>query len=74
MASALSFIGSFYLDLGEYQKALNYYNQALPITRSLGNKQQEAVNLNLIGRDKETQKTYLKSVEIHLPKIDKSAD
>ncbi|MFM6404835.1 MAG: tetratricopeptide repeat protein, partial [Microcystis sp.] len=39
-----------YDDLGEKQKALDYYNQALPIRRAVGDRGGEATTLNNIGR------------------------
>jgi CHAT domain-containing protein len=38
-----------YSDLGQQQKALVYYNQALPILRQVGNRAGEAATLNNIG-------------------------
>jgi tetratricopeptide (TPR) repeat protein len=42
-------LGQIYSDLGEKQKALDYYNQALPILRVVGDRGGEAVTLNNIG-------------------------
>ncbi len=38
-----------YSDLGEKQKALDYFNQALPLLRAVGNRAGEATALNNIG-------------------------
>jgi len=38
-----------YVDLGQAQKALDYYNQALPISREVGDRSGEAATLNNIG-------------------------
>ncbi len=42
-------IATIYLNLGEKHKALQFFNQALPILRALGNKYGEAITLNNIG-------------------------
>ncbi|WP_416242438.1 tetratricopeptide repeat protein, partial [Anabaena cylindrica] len=42
-------IGKVYSDLGEKQKALEYYNQALPLSRAVGDRGEEATTLNNIG-------------------------
>ncbi|HAA32116.1 MAG TPA: hypothetical protein DCE56_35960, partial [Cyanobacteria bacterium UBA8553] len=39
-----------YDDLGEKQKALDYYNQSLPLRRAVGDRAGEAVTLNNIGQ------------------------
>ena len=55
-AATLNNIGGVYDGLGEKQKALDYYNQALPIRRAVGdsealrrNRRGEAATLNNIG-------------------------
>jgi CHAT domain-containing protein len=48
-AITLNNIGHVYGDLGERQKALNYYNQALPLRRAVGDRDGEASTLNNIG-------------------------
>ena len=45
----LNNIGAVYDSLGEKQKALDYYNQALPIVRPVGDRSGEARTLNNIG-------------------------
>jgi CHAT domain-containing protein/Tfp pilus assembly protein PilF len=45
----LNNIGAVYDDLGEKQKALDSYNQALPIYRAVGDHDGEATTLNNIG-------------------------
>ncbi|MFM6267596.1 MAG: tetratricopeptide repeat protein, partial [Dolichospermum sp.] len=42
-------MGRVYNAVGEKQKALDYYNQALPIYRAVGNRSGEATTLNNIG-------------------------
>jgi CHAT domain-containing protein len=48
-ATTLNNIGAVYDDLGEKQKALVFYNQALPILRAVGDRGGEAITLNNIG-------------------------
>jgi CHAT domain-containing protein len=48
-ALSLNNIGLVYSDLGEKTKALEYYNQALPILRAVGNPPGEALSLHNIG-------------------------
>ncbi|MFB2977251.1 tetratricopeptide repeat protein [Microseira sp. BLCC-F43] len=49
-AATLNYIGRVYSDLGEKQKALEFYNQSLPQSRQVGDKAGEAATLNYIGR------------------------
>ncbi|MEG4268559.1 tetratricopeptide repeat protein, partial [Microcoleus sp. Pol12A4] len=48
-ALTLNNIGNIYSDLGEKQKALEYYSQSLPLSRATGNRYGEATTLNNIG-------------------------
>ncbi len=48
-ANCLMIIGSIYSALGEKQKALEYYAQALPLFKVVGNRNREATTLNNIG-------------------------
>ncbi|MEG4850975.1 CHAT domain-containing protein [Microcoleus sp. B5-D4] len=48
-ATTLSNIGSVYSDLGEKQKALEYFGQSLPLWRAVGDRGGEARTLNNIG-------------------------
>ena len=48
-AVTLNNIGGIYDDLREKQKALDFYNQALPLLRAVGNHSGEATTLNNIG-------------------------
>ncbi|WP_396442845.1 tetratricopeptide repeat protein, partial [Limnospira sp. PMC 1042.18] len=48
-ATTLNNIGGVYSDLGEKQTALDYYNQALPLSRAVGDRRGEATTLNNIG-------------------------
>ena len=47
----LNNIGSLYNDLGEKQKALIYFNQALPLQRSVEDRRGEAITLGNMGTD-----------------------
>lgn len=46
----LNRLGNIYELLGGNQKALEYYNQALPISKAVSDKEGEAVTLNNIGK------------------------
>ncbi|PWT90634.1 MAG: hypothetical protein C5B55_09430, partial [Blastocatellia bacterium] len=48
-ANTLNNIANVYADLAEYQKALEFYNEALPIKRAMGNRLGEATTLGNIG-------------------------
>jgi tetratricopeptide (TPR) repeat protein len=48
-AFTLNNIGLVYSELGEQQKALEYYSQSLPLTRAVGDHGGEAVALTNIG-------------------------
>ncbi|MGV9978065.1 tetratricopeptide repeat protein, partial [Micromonospora wenchangensis] len=48
-AATLNNIGSVYDNLGDRQRALDHYHQALPIAREVGNRAGEAATLNNIG-------------------------
>ena len=45
----MSNIGAVYNSISQPQEALNYYNQALPIMRSVGDRAREAATLSNIG-------------------------
>ncbi|MBG1267454.1 CHAT domain-containing protein, partial [Nostoc sp. WHI] len=49
-ATTLNNIGAVYSALGEKQKALDFYNQALPLIRAVGDRTGEARTLNNIGK------------------------
>jgi len=48
-ALTLHNMGGVYLNLGEQQKALEYYSQSLPLKRTLGDRGGEATTLYIIG-------------------------
>ena len=48
-AATLNNLGAIYSDLGEKQKALEFYNQALPLKRAVGDKSGEANTLINLG-------------------------
>ncbi|OKH52656.1 CHAT domain-containing protein, partial [Scytonema sp. HK-05] len=49
VATTLNNIGRVYDDLGQKQKALEFYNQSLPLRRSVGDRSGEAITLGNIG-------------------------
>lgn len=49
IGAILSIIGSIYDDMGEKTEALNYYNQALPMRKTAGDKSGEANTLTSMG-------------------------
>src|ERR1051325_4060260 len=64
-ASTLNNMGSAYLDLGEEEKALDQYKQALQIFREIGNKGGEAAALNNIGSVYSATGETQKSLDYH---------
>jgi CHAT domain-containing protein len=61
-ADTLYSLGFAYGRLHDYQKALAYYEQALPLYRALGNRQQEAQTLNNIGTIHAQRSEYRKAI------------
>ena len=49
-ALSLLALGRLYDVLGEKQKALDYYNQALPLRRAVGDRKGEAITLDSLGK------------------------
>jgi CHAT domain-containing protein/Tfp pilus assembly protein PilF len=49
-AATLTWLGVIYSELGEKQKALEYYSQSLPLSRATGDRRGEAAILNNIGQ------------------------
>ncbi|WP_392482354.1 CHAT domain-containing protein [Nostoc sp. C110] len=49
-ADTLVYIGKIYSNLGEKQKALDYYKQSLPLFEQVGDKQAQGTTLNNIGK------------------------
>ena len=49
-ALSLLALGRPYSTLGEKQKALDYYNQALPLYRAVGDRNGEATTLDSLGK------------------------
>ena len=58
-------IGSVYASMGERQKALDYFNRALPITRANGYRASEAATLTSIGAAYSDLGEYQKALEYH---------
>ncbi|MEC4985734.1 MAG: CHAT domain-containing tetratricopeptide repeat protein, partial [Oscillatoria sp. PMC 1076.18] len=64
--ATLNNLGLVYDSIGEKQQALNYYNQALPLTRAVGDKGGEAAtlsNLASLERDRGNLNTALTQIE-----------
>ncbi len=74
-ATTLNNIGLAYNDLGEKQKAKEYFNQALPLFRAMGDRTKEATILNNIGLvysdlgEKQTALDYYKQALDLTPKM-----
>ena len=64
-ASVLHNFGGVYYDLGQYDRALNFYNQSLDISKALDNKEAQGRSLNNIGLTYEAQKQYAKALETY---------
>ena len=68
-AVTLNNIGRVYDALGEKQKALDYYNQSLPLSRAVGDRVQEAVtlgNIALFERNRGNLNSALTQIEAAL--------
>ncbi|MGL4375884.1 MAG: CHAT domain-containing protein [Microcoleaceae cyanobacterium] len=63
-------IGNVYDSLGEYQKALEYYQQSLTIAKEIGDHAGEATSLGNIGRAYAQLKNYLESEKSLFAAID----
>jgi tetratricopeptide (TPR) repeat protein len=48
-ATQLGNLGGAYYNLGQFERAIDYYNQALTIHREIGNRQGEATQLGNLG-------------------------
>mgnify|MGYP006268793391 CR=1 FL=1 len=49
MATIFNSIGFVYWTMGEYQKALDSYNQALPLRQAVGDRYGESITINNIA-------------------------
>ncbi|MCS6282565.1 MAG: CHAT domain-containing protein, partial [Dolichospermum sp.] len=58
-------IGFIYDSLGEYPKALEFYQQALDIRKKIGDRSGEANTLNNIGRIYDSLGQYLKALQFY---------
>ena len=63
--NALGNLGLAYSDLGEYQKAIEYYEQALEIAREIGDKQGEGNALCNLGVAYDFLGEYQKAIKYH---------
>ncbi|KAM3100097.1 tetratricopeptide repeat protein [Phormidesmis sp. 146-12] len=64
-ASVMHNFGSVYYDLGQYEKALDFYNQSLTTSKSLDDKASQGRSLSNIGLVYEAQKYYSKALEVY---------
>jgi len=63
--TALANIGGVYAQIGQPRRALEFFNQALPIMREVGNRRGEARALNYIGSVYEQLGPPQKALEFH---------
>jgi tetratricopeptide (TPR) repeat protein len=61
----LDHIGGIYYLLGEKQKALDFYNQELPLRRAVGDSNKEAKTLNNIGDVYDSLGEKQKALDFH---------
>nr|WP_277882295.1 tetratricopeptide repeat protein [Microcystis wesenbergii] len=64
-AASLSSLGNVYYSLGEYQKAIEFYQQSLAITREIGDRGGEAKSYMGLGNVYDSLGEYQKAIEFH---------
>ncbi|WP_396680131.1 tetratricopeptide repeat protein [Microcystis aeruginosa FACHB-524] len=64
-AASLTSLGIVYDSLGEYQKASEFYQQSLAITREIGDRWGEAASYNNLGTVYDSLGEYEKAIEFH---------
>ncbi|MBE9229717.1 tetratricopeptide repeat protein [Phormidium sp. LEGE 05292] len=64
-ASVLHNFGSVYYDLGQYNKALDFYQQSLKISKALDDKAAQGRSLNNLGLVYKAQQQYSKALEFY---------
>ncbi|MEK6623150.1 MAG: tetratricopeptide repeat protein, partial [Planctomycetota bacterium] len=65
LSAELSWAGYCYLDLGQYDKAIKYYEEALVISRKLGREDYVSISLSGIGRVYESWGQYDKAIKYY---------
>ncbi|MCA2716909.1 MAG: tetratricopeptide repeat protein [Microcystis sp. M169S2] len=63
--ASLTSLGNAYYFLGEYQKAIEFYQQSLAITREIGDRRGEAASYNNLGNVYNSLGEYQKAIEFH---------
>jgi len=66
LGEALNNMGVFYSNVGNYEKAMDHYNESLKIMKKAGYKKEIAVALNNIGYIHLTQGKAVKALEFYL--------
>ncbi|ELP54680.1 stress-induced bacterial acidophilic repeat motif family protein [Microcystis aeruginosa TAIHU98] len=64
-AASLSSLGNAYYFLGEYQKAIEFHQQSLAITREIGDRGGEAASYNNLANVYDSLGEYQKAIEFH---------
>jgi tetratricopeptide (TPR) repeat protein len=64
-AGVLTSLGSAYQSLGQYQIAIDYYQQSLTIYREIGNRKGEASSLNNLGNTYDFLGQYQIAIDYH---------
>ncbi len=64
-AASLTSLGNVYYSLGEYQKASEFYQQSLAITREIGDRGGEAASYIGLGNVYQSLGEYQKAIEFH---------
>ena len=64
-SAAVGGLGNAYDSLGQYDKAIEHYNQALAISREIGDRQGEGSILGNLGSAYDSLGDYAKAVELH---------
>ncbi|MFM6512523.1 MAG: tetratricopeptide repeat protein [Microcystis panniformis] len=68
-AASLNSLGNAYYSLGEYQKAIEFYQQSLAIKREIGDRGGEAASYNNLGIVYKSLGEYQKAIEFHQPSL-----
>ncbi len=64
-AASLTSLGNVYYSLGEYQKAIEFYQQSLAITREIGDRGGEGKSYGNLGTVYRSLGEYQKAIEFH---------